>query len=349
MTRATIIDVAKAAGVSIQTVSRVINKGAHVSDATRRKVEDAVAALGFRPSAAARSLRGGRSFQLALLFDNPSAAYFHAVYEGAKQRCAESGFRLITQSCRFGDDALVDDVRSLIAETRIDGIILSPPFTDHDALIDALLALSLPFARIAPTTRAEIGFSTAIDDIGAAMAATRHLITLGHRRIGFVIGHPDHGASVDRLAGYRRALSAEGLAPDEALIEAGRFTFGSGREAARRLLSQRDRPTAIFASNDDMAAGVLAYAHEAQIRVPEELSIVGFDDNEVAQMVWPPLTTVHQPMHALAHAAADLLIARPPQGAETNVRLPFELVLRGSTSAPGTSQRSSSLRQSSGP
>ncbi|WP_198351271.1 LacI family DNA-binding transcriptional regulator [Flavisphingomonas formosensis] len=331
MARATIIDVAKAAGVSIQTVSRVINNGAHVSANTRQKVEAAIAALDFRPSAAARTLRGGRSFQLALLFDNPSAAYFHAVYEGAKQRCTESGFRLITQSCRFSDDALVEDVRSLIAETRVDGIILSPPFTDHDALIDALLQLSLPFSRIAPTTRLDIGYATAIDDVEAAAMATRHLTALGHRRIGFVRGHPDHGASVQRLQGYCDALASERIAFDENLVVEGQFTFASGCEAARQLLARENRPTAIFASNDDMAAGVLAFAHERRIRVPEELSIMGFDDNEVAQMVWPPLTTVHQPMHALAHAAADLLIARPSAGTESNRRLKFELVLRAST------------------
>ena len=333
MARTTITDVARAAGVSIQTVSRVINNGPNVSPKTRQSVEEAIAALGFRPSTAARALRGSRSFQVALLFDNPSAAYFHAIYEGAKRRCNELGYRLITQSCQVGAGTLVEEVCALIDETRVDGIILSPPFTDHDGLVEQLLRQELPFVRIAPTTRRDTGLSTSIDDVAGAEHATRHLIGLGHRRIGFVLGHPDHGATAERLAGYRRALSEAGIAPDETLIEQGWFTFASGREAARALLSHPDRPTAIFASNDDMAAGVLAYAHETAIAVPDALSIVGFDDNEVAKMVWPPLTTVRQSMDQLAYAAADLLLQPGAMCAETSLRFDFEFIERASTAA----------------
>ncbi|QUT05925.1 LacI family DNA-binding transcriptional regulator [Sphingobium phenoxybenzoativorans] len=333
MPRATIADVARVAGVSIKTASRVLNREPHVSAAKQAMVEQAILSLNYRPSQIARSLKGSRSFQIALLYDNPSAAYFQAMHDGARQLCDASGFRLMTQAFSVHAPTMVGEIIALIDDMHVEGLILSPPLTDCCPLLEALDARRVPFVRIAPTVALERAGFTLMDDMSAAEEATAHLISLGHRAIGFVRGHPDHGAASQRFEGYRRALERAGLAFDEALTAQGAFTFASGREAAAELLEREDRPSAIFASNDDMAAGVLAYAHEAGIDVPADLSIMGFDDNQIAQMIWPPLTTIRQPVQALAYGAARLLLDRLETGRDATMTFDFELIQRGSTCA----------------
>lgn len=335
--RPTIHDVATAAGVSIKTVSRVLNNEAHVSKETRRKVEQAVEALDFRPSLAARALAGGRSYQIALLYDNPSPYYVYHMQSGARDRSRELGFRLIFQECDVHSARFIDEVKALIDETHVDGLILSPPVTDQPGLLALLTRRKVPFVRIAPGNNPGICPYAHMDDVAAAMDMTRYLAGLGHRRIGFIIGHPDHSASRDRLKGFRKGLAAEGIAEDPSLVRPGMFSYESGRNAALELFRLDAPPTAIFASNDDMAAGVLAAAHEHGIAVPDELSIAGFDDTDLARALWPPLTTIHQPTRELAYAAADLLLSTPKK---FQVRaLPYKLVARGSTGAPRIGRR----------
>lgn len=330
--RPTIRDVAAMAGVSIKTVSRVLNNEAHVSKGTRRRVQEAVEALRFRPSMAARALARGRSHQVALLYDNPSPYYVYHAQTGARERCRELGFRLIFQECDIRSPKFVDEVRALIDETHADGLILSPPVTDQAALLTELKRRNTPFVRIAPGNKHGICPYSYIDDVAAATEMTRYLASLGHRRIAFVVGHPDHSASRDRLRGFRRGLAAEGLTEDPDLILQGRFDYESGRAAAQELLQLRRPPTAIFASNDDMAAGVISAAHELGIRIPEELSVAGYDDTDMARALWPPLTTIHQPTRDLAYAATDLLLGGAPP---SSVRLlDHRLVIRGSTAPP---------------
>jgi LacI family transcriptional regulator len=326
--RPTIKEVSKLAGVSFKTVSRVLNNEKNVSEETRRRVEQVVAELNFRPSLAARTLAGRKSFHVGLLYDNPSPHYVYHLLAGAQAACAELGYRLLTQPVDAVSSALVQDVTALIDETRLDGLILSPPVTESAALLDELDRRGLPYVRVEPGIRRSEGRSVTIDDVAAARELTTHLVSLGHRAIAFITGPDVHISSVERLQGYRDALAAAGIAFDPALVVTGDYSFQSGRDAARKLLDRPQPPGAIFAGNDQMAAGVLAVAHERDIDVPGTLSIVGFDDGDLAAAVWPPLTTIHQPILELGRAAAELLLA--PKRPADRITLDYKLVIRAS-------------------
>ncbi|MFZ5747936.1 MAG: LacI family DNA-binding transcriptional regulator [Pseudomonadota bacterium] len=327
--RPTIKEVSKIAGVSFKTVSRVLNNEKHVSEETRRRVEEVVAQLNFRPSMAARTLAGRRSFHVALLYDNPSPYYIYHIQTGAERRCTELGFRLLLQPCDIHSDTLVQSVMALVDEAHLDGLILSPPVTEAVELLDALDKRGLPYVRIAPGARKEAGMSAEMDDRAAARELTEHLIGLGHRAIAFITGPESHFSSRERLAGYTAAMEAHGITVIPELVMHGENSFESGRDVARILLARTPRPTAIFAGNDDMAAGALAIAHERDIDVPGALSIVGFDDSDLAKAVWPPLTTIRQPVYELAYAAADLLLS--DDAVQRQVTLDHALVVRAST------------------
>lgn len=329
--RSNIRDVAALAGVAVKTVSRVLNGHRYVREETRAKVEAAMRELDFRPSVAARILAGTKSNQIALIYDNHSPYYMHQIQSGVWSHCHREGIRLLAQPVDVDDPAVGEQVRGLVTETHVDGIILSSPVTDCDAVLRALEAMDVPFVRISPGTNHALTSSVFMDDVQAGDDMTTHLLNMGHRRIGFIKGHPSHMASDDRLRGYTRALERVGMRADPALIAQGLFDFDSGVEAARLFLAMAEPPTAIFASNDDMAAGVLAVAHDRGIDVPGRLSVAGFDDTTLARTVWPPLTTIHQPMFELADAAAQLLLA----GGETvHRRLPHQLVERASVAPP---------------
>jgi LacI family transcriptional regulator len=328
--RNTISDVARAAGVSIKTVSRVLNKERYVRAETRSKVEAAMTALAFSPSLAARTLAGRRSFQIALLYDNHSPFYIHQIQEGVWARCREEGVRMLAQPVDVASATLASEVGGLIDETHVDGIILSSPVTDSAVVLAELERRGIPFVRISPGTNHAVTSSVFMDDAQAADDMTTHLINGGHRRIGFIVGHPNHMASDQRHFGYRRALDRAGISYEPDLVRAGKFDFASGAAAAEALLTLPARPSAIFASNDDMAAGVLSVAHHRGIAVPETLSVAGFDDTELASAVWPPLTTIHQPMRDLAYTAAGLLF--DTREGPVHQRLQHELMVRGSTS-----------------
>jgi LacI family transcriptional regulator len=335
--RASIREVAARAGVSAKTVSRVINNHRYVTADTRARVEEAIKALGFRPSIAARSLAGTRSGQLALLYDNHSPYYIHQVQEGCWSRCQSGDIRLLAQPVDVADPLVGEKVRGLIAETHVDGIILSSPVTDCPNVLAALEEAGIPFARISPGTNHALTSSVFMDDAQAADDMATHLINLGHRRIGFIIGHPNHMASDQRLFGYRRALDRAGIAYEPALVQPGEFDFESGVSAARALLDLAAPPTAIFASNDDMAAGVLSVAHRRGLDVPGDLSVAGFDDTTLARVVWPPLTTIRQPVRDLAFTATDMLLRGG--GLVEHQRLPHDLIIRDSTAPPPETTR----------
>lgn len=330
--RVTIKDVSRAAGVSIKTVSRVLNKERYVRDDTRRKVEAAVSSLNFSPSLAARTLAGRRSFQIALIYDNHSPYYIHQIQEGVWARCREEGVRMLAQPVDVASETLAQEVGGLIDETHVDGVILSSPVTDAPPALAELERKNIRFVRISPGTNHAMTSSVYMDDVQAADDMTTHLVNLGHRRIGFVIGHPNHMASDQRHFGYRRALDRAGIAYEPTLVHPGEFDFASGMAAATDFLRLQHPPTAIFASNDDMAAGVLAHAHGLGLDVPQDVSVAGFDDTALASLVWPPLTTIRQPTRDLAYAAASLLFGN--EEGVTHRRLQHELIVRASTARP---------------
>ena len=330
--RAKIQDVAEAAGVAIKTVSRVLNSEPNVREQTRARVLAVVKRLNYHPSLSARSLAGRRSYLIGLVYANPSANYIVDVQHGAMSRCREGRFQLLMHQVESAGEELEREILGLLDHTRLDGLIVTAPLSERASLLSALNRRGTPFVRIAPSDAHTGGPYADMDDEGAAREMTEYLIGLGHRRIGFIVGHPEHYASGQRLRGYKAALKAHRIAFESQLVKQGHFIFESGLAAARQLLTQPNRPTAIFASNDDMAAGALMAAHEMGLAVPTRLSVAGFDDTYVARTVWPRLTTIHQPSYDLAYTAADLLIQLLQTGvAPGPARLPHRLVCRAST------------------
>ncbi|MFO1227839.1 LacI family DNA-binding transcriptional regulator [Roseateles sp.] len=329
----TIVDVARQAGVSIKTVSRVLNQEPGVHEETRAEVLRVVKALRYRPKQSARSLAGGRSFLLGLLYYDPSAAFVGRVQQGATLHCREVGYHLVVESLHHDTRDLQEQVERMVMTLRPDGMILTPPLCDSREVLDALRESDTPFVQISPERDLPDAPSLRMDDIRAAEDMTNLLISLGHERIAFIKGAPDQIASAHRYQGYLDALRAHGLQPDTQLIQQGSFSFDTGREAAHQLLSRTLRPTAVFASNDDMALGVLAAAQRLGLSVPGDLSVAGFDDSPPAALVWPALTTVRQPVSEMASLAVDLLVRRRSDPAAEPVHrvLPFELVVRDST------------------
>jgi LacI family transcriptional regulator len=333
MSRKTIHDVAKAAGVAIKTVSRVLNDEPNVAQNTRARVLAAVESLNYFPSLSARSLAGRRSYLLGLVYENPSANYIVDVQHGAMARCRQEKFRLFVHQCSGQGDELIRDVIGLVDQTHVDGLVVCAPLSQSSDLIRALDQHNLPFVRISPDDLQHRSPYVDMDDERAAREMTEHLIALGHTKIGFVAGHPSHHASGQRLRGYQAALRDHRLVCDPEYVRPGQFVFESGVLAGRELLRLATPPTAIFACNDDMAAGVLMAAHELGINVPQTLSVAGFDDTYIASVAWPRLTTVHQPSYDLAWSATDLLLQalKDDASAARSARLPYELIVREST------------------
>ncbi len=327
--RATIRDVSRVAGVSIKTVSRVINNQDYVSAGTRARVQQVIDQLGFQPSFAARALAGHRSHQIAVICNNPSAWYVYEIQYGVRVRCQQSQVRMIAQLYDSATQDLSGEVMSLVDQVHPDGLVLTPPACDDPHMLDELQRRLVPIVRIQPGTRPGFSSSACIDNEAAGCEMTQYLLSLGHKRIAFIVGDRGYMSSENRLVGYQRALTEAGIAVREDYIRQGLFDFQSGERECDALLSLAEPPTAIFAGNDSMAAGVLVAAHRRGIRVPEQLSVAGFDDITFAESLWPALTTMRQPVRALAAAAAELLLN--PSGQAQNQLIAHTLVVRDST------------------
>jgi len=335
---ATISDVAEIAGVSIKTVSRVFNEEPNVREETRQRVLQVVADLDYHPNIAARSLAGRKSFLIGLLYDNPCANYILGLQSGSLDRLRGEKWRLLVVPCedswRMGGKSTVSMVRA----AGVGGVILTSPICDNAEIVNDLVAARIPMVQIAPANHLgarPVAPSVGMDDRSAAAEITRHLIDLGHRRIAIILGDPTHSSTHERLAGFHRAMGEAALEVDPSLVGPGLYTFESGLEAARVLLNRPDRPTAIFAHNDDMAAATIVAAGELGIAVPGELSVAGFDDSQFATTVWPRITTIRQPIRAMAQAATDALVQIMEGSRRTSEHrvMPYELIVRGSTAA----------------
>ena len=332
----TIKDVAEKAGVSTKTVSRVMNGEAHVRTALRESVMRVVAELGYRPNAFARSLSSARSYLIGMFLDDPAwSGYAAGMQRGALMRCRERHYHLVVEPVDSGVAGWEEELMAGIASLRLDGAILTPPLCRLTPLIDRLEAINLPYVRISPGEDEARSGLVDIDEAGAAFAMTEYLIGLGHHDIGFIEGIPSHAATPKRRAGFLSAMHRAGLPVGADRIMPGDFTFKGGIEGGEALLRSEKRPTAIFASNDDMALGVSAAAAKLEIAVPSQLAIAGFDDSPSARVAWPPITTIRQPVGEMAAAAVDILIDPAYRDAPGDARfrreLPYELIVRGST------------------
>jgi len=348
-------DVAAAAGVSMKTVSRVLNREPNVREDTRVRVQSAVDKLKYTPSLSARSLAGNKSYLIALLYNNPSANYLMEIMGGVLEACELEQYSMMNcpleiefAGCEYSagceadpssmmncpliidERKLIASFESLVARSQPDGVVLTPPITDSPALLKRLAELEIPYASISPKQQSRGGVD--MNETRAAADMVDHLVSLGHRRIAHIVGHPAHGASGWRLTGYRQGLEKAGLRFDSELVVPGEFSFESGVLAAEKLFSLRKRPTAVFAANDDMAAGVIRVALEHKLRVPEDVSVCGFDDTPMSRYIFPALTTVHQPAHDMGRLATLELLAsiRTPESGRM-LHIPYALEVRRST------------------
>lgn len=337
----TIDDVAALCGVGRATVSRVINGGPNVRQEVRDKVRRAVEELQYKVNIQARFLAGGRTQVLALIYasdlDSEPNSFYHSGLElGALRACTDHGFQLLTQAANQNTKSAAKSILEMIEARRCDGLLLTPPYSDDLELLQTLRNLKVPVVTISPGEPSrKISAGVGIDDEAASYFLTRHLIELGHTRFGFIKGLKGHLAAEERFTGFMRALAESGLSEADVLTERGNFTFRSGTEMSARILENASRPTALVCANDDMAVGALFSAHRMGISIPNDLSVVGFDDTPVSEIIWPPLTTVHQPLKSLGYRACEILLDMLNKGSQVDAvkyeLLDYKVIVRESS------------------
>lgn len=337
----TIKDVAELARVSQMTVSRVLNDQGAVKDTTRKRVLAAMRELKYRPNVMARNLAGRTGLFIGLIYRNPSYGYLSEFLLGALDTCRRMGHYLIVEE-PLVDDNMVDleQIEKRFLDMSIQSLIVVPPLSDDPKLIDTLERTGISFVCVSPKLGGYSGPSVRMDDCAAAQEMTEYLLSLQHERIALIKGPPDHKSSELRYKGFQQALNAAGRNHDPKLVVSGDFTYVSGMQAASELLKQDNPPSAIFACNDDMAAGAIAAAHQAGMSVPQDVTVVGFDDTANASAAWPPLTTIRQPIREMARTSIEILSRSVAHKvAQTNpkpekVTLDYDLVIRDSAAAP---------------
>jgi LacI family transcriptional regulator len=306
-----------------------------VSRATRSRVLTAIEELSYRPNQLARGLASQRSFMIGLFCDAPAAGsgYIARIQMAILTICQKEGYHLIVECIHATNQNIAQQVHALVAQSKLAGVVLTPPLSDLPALIEALNATNTPIVRFSPETPQTDVIDVDIDNCQAAYDITKYLIGLGHTRIGFIRGPLEHADARARLEGYRKAIEEAGIAYRDDYCQAGNYTYKSGMQAGEKLLTLKDRPTAIFASNDDMASGVMASSLRYNLKIPQDLSVAGFDDALFAYSMYPRLTTCRQPIGDMAEAAVSALIHHgdTPVGL---LRLPHKIIVRGSTARP---------------
>jgi LacI family transcriptional regulator len=328
----TLDDVAARAGVSPKTVSRVVNGAPNVRPATQAKVEKAVTELGFRPNLAARSLAGARSYLIGAITLDLSAFYYAELYRGAARACRANGYHLIVEEVDR-DRAPVDHYRSSLKTARYDGLIIPAPLVDDADLLDQLDSDGVRYVRVAPNTYPDRSSSVYCDDAVGAATLVDHFWQVGYRHFAIIIGPPQHAATRLRRDGFLSAIARRGGDPSRVttveLVNQGSMVE-TGRHAAARLLDQIEQPTAVFAFNDEIAASVVALAHQRGLRLPQDIGVAGFDGSDICQLIWPTLTTIRQPIAEMAEVAVEMLID-PTKENHPRRCCPVELIVREST------------------
>ncbi|RZF64538.1 LacI family DNA-binding transcriptional regulator [Sphingomonas populi] len=334
MKRTTIVDVGRLAGVSAKTVSRVLNDEPHVSPAVKQRVREAADALDYHPNVFAQALVRRKSNMIGLIYENPSPSYVVELQRGVLERLTGERYKLVVIPIRSVQDH-AGEVVGMLRSAALDGVVLAPPASDNPIILNQLKDARILCARIAPTRLIDMAPSNLIDDVAAAREIADYVIGLGHREIAIIRGDPTHASTEARMLGYTQAFYKADIELRLERIEPGLFTFDSGLAAARDIFARGDRPTAILAQNDDMAVGAMMAAREFGLSIPDDVSVVGFDDSEMSRITWPRLTTVRQPVFEMAIAATEMLIAQL-EGRDVTARIthPHELLIRESAAPP---------------
>ena len=334
--KSTIIDVAKHAGVSMKTVSRVTNNESSVRQATRDKVMASIKALKYQPNLAARNLATTKSYSIAYIYDNPNAYYIIDMQNGILEQCKSQGYELLIHPCNANSEGIVDQLITMIKQAQIAGIVLTPPFSEMPEFIDRLTEAKIAFVRILSGSKLPDHLSPCVlvNDQQAAFDITEHLISLGHSDIAFISGGKEHQSTFERLNGYKAALKAHKISLNPNFIIDGEYSFESGVQGAQTLIKLPNKPSAIFSCNDEIAAGALFASRLINIDIPKQLSIVGFENSPFSRQTWPTLTTADQPNVTIAKQATAMLInsiKQPPLGHHYEIFTP-KLIKRDSSS-----------------
>jgi LacI family transcriptional regulator len=336
-TKITINDIARLSGVSKKTVSRVINNSPLLNAETRDRIQAIIDQHGYVPDPQARGLAFRRAFLIGLIYDNPNAQYVIDMQQGILDAVRGSGYELIVHPCDRAQPNFLMDLKTFVQRQKLFGVVLPPSVSEDDGACQLLREIDCPFVRIASVPLDEPASSLVTNDYRGAYEAAIHLANLGHQHIAFISGPQSFRSSHERRRGFALGLESRGLALDPANIVEGAYTFESGWKAARILLAKPHRPTAIFAGNDEMAAGAYRAAHEAGLKVPDDLSVIGFDDSAIAAKVWPPLSSVRLPIRTMGRMAAEKLLARTkPAGSQQPIddEVVPSLVIRQSSGPP---------------
>ncbi len=334
--KATINDVAMLAGVSKKTVSRVINNATSVSDLTRETVQAVIEVINYRPDSQARGLASKHSFLIGLIYDNPNPQYIVNVQQGVLDELKGTDFELVVHPCERHSPRFLEDAKLFIERQKLRGVILTPSVSEDEKMATMLRQLDCSYVRIASVTLDEPKHMLVSNDIHGGTLVARHLCELNHTDIAFIAGKKGFRSAEERRKGFELGLAEYGLTLDEAYVVQGEYTFESGLAAASQLLEKKKRPTAIFAANDEMAAGVMQAMRMHELRAPDDISVVGYDDFQLAQYVWPRLTTVHSPTREIGRLAAHQLLTMDTSDSHAPESTPW-LVERESSGPPRTS------------
>ncbi len=331
----TINDVAHFSHVSKKTVSRVINGSTMVRENTRDQVNAVIDQIGFVPDPQARGLAFRHSFLIGLIYDNPNPQYVVNIQEGILEALSGTEFELAVHKCSRTDPKLIQEALRFVERQKLYGVVLTPSISEHDDLADALRETDCKFIRIASVKLDEQKHMLTSNDVTGGLAAANYLVELGHTKIAYISGAPDFRSSSERREGFEAGLAEANLQLQSKYVVEGAYTFDSGYRAAERLLSLKDRPTAIFAANDEMAVGAMQAVRVRGLKVPDDISIVGYDDLNLAPAVWPKLTTIHSPVKEIGRlAAAKLMSFRNDTTAEAVDETEPWLVIRDSAAPP---------------
>jgi LacI family transcriptional regulator len=331
----TINDVARLAGVSKKTVSRVINSSPLLNEETRERVAKVIRELDYTPNPQARALALRRNFLIGLIHDNPNAQMVLNMQQGILEALQGTEFEMVVRPVDRSSAMMLEDVGTFLERQRLFGVVILPPISENDSLARLCDEVGCRYVRMGSAQLDDPEHMVASNDREVVREATRHLIARGHVSIALIEGPEGFRSAHERRLGFEDALREGGIKLSENLIAGGNYTFETGVTAAHRLLDQVPRPTAIFASNDEMAAGIVFAARERGIVIPDELSVIGFDDTPIAAHIWPPLTTVRWPIVAMARAAARKLVGDMVGGiGEQPSMLPSLLIHRSSVAPP---------------